>query len=1294
MKKTFLLVIFLIFLLLLAFIQAAQPQENDLLAKYRKIQAETKNSRLFRYDDGAPKSNYYTVEEDQFGYLWLATDAFRIYRFNGVAFTEMSASFPKAERDSLIKGSLFSDDDKTIHLIGRNYVYRWNGYRFIKYIFPKRDRIREYQCLNNRILAVGEKGYAVLKGDSWKYTVIPITHYGHRDEFSSFFISQFASLKNLISRYSEQEYALDSKDCLYQIHYDSVWNFLKAKHEAYLPDTDFNVTRYSKHGREILPCITKQLLKEHFYDKRKPFQPEFKLTQNKDLYLLCLGSPEFYYLDREKAKFVEASWIDGNLLETEGIAARDAFAYCRSDTLFLKIINQGSVFDADTKEYYYPGFVESKRYQVFHQDKVITISGSAIDWNQNSVLLRAIEGVSYLNPAATPETWDRLSLTRAGWIGFSEANKTISNTHKLYLLHSETNTLKKLEIVDEAEVLQILDYNPHSNCIMVAGKDGILVINHGTQISKVLSIPDVKYTSNFQLTFSAKGGFLLNFPSFDGDINWIYTIIQHHKGKIKKLGSFERIRGTTGSSGTDGYSIISLGNDKLLYEYKIDLESGKVHKTKLKEQTARYAYSYNETSLLELNNLGYVLRQPGQSDLKSDFSSIMAYYDKYLVPAKISSGLFQSVFSGILIDDDTIFIPPSSYPVITNNSGGQELSGIQSYYDKNPLPPLRTQLVGKQNKIFRTVSLLLDLRHHKYYERPQWIEPIILQRGDEEISKILYIDTKAKQKSLRISAYQDKNVIPKDYDFIYPLKENYLPNYRIFKDYDVFFVEVEDEVYYRYQDKWDKLSLEPFELLGELKNLKQIEQDLWLVYDDTLIRYSMARKESFQFTARDGLPEKMLAMYATDGAYYVVAADGIYRFSPQEEGATLVIPWIQANERRFSSGLLSRIKHNNNNLIIPVDILNTMFPERMKLSYRLLGYEKDWKQRDYTPQIEYPKLPPGRYEFQIYATSPTGLQAKPLSVFFIIKAPLYGTWWAFVIYILGLFFLGRYLYRLRIKQLQKRNASLEQTVALRTHELQERQRHIQESIDYASLIQKSILPQEADLAEAFKEHFVLWKPRATVGGDFYWLHRSENGVTWFALIDCTGHGVPGALLSMTVNSLLNHLIKDKQMGKPAEILQTMHREIGMALHQDRANTQQDGIEIALLRMQNQQLIFCGAGLHLLHYDPQTRSLQQIRGDKHGLGGLKWHSELVFTEHALACDPQLRIYLYTDGIIDQPLPTDDRMQRLGHPRWLELMQNLAQLTFPEQLDALEERLQVMLQYQEQRDDITIVGLQIG
>jgi len=155
----------------------------------------------------------------------------------------------------------------------------------------------------------------------------------------------------------------------------------------------------------------------------------------------------------------------------------------------------------------------------------------------------------------------------------------------------------------------------------------------------------------------------------------------------------------------------------------------------------------------------------------------------------------------------------------------------------------------------------------------------------------------------------------------------------------------------------------------------------------------------------------------------------------------------------------------------------------------------------------------------------------------------------------------------------------------------------------------------------------------------------------------------------------------------------MHREIGATMHQDREHTQQDGIEIALLKIEGNSLIFCGAGLHLLFYNQETSTLQQIRGDKRGLGGLKWHSELNFTEHKFTYKPSLRLYLYTDGIIDQPVPRHDRVMRLGHPDWLDLVSGWAEYPLEEQLDLFNERIATMLEYHEQRDDITIIGLKI-
>lgn len=1283
--------IFTFFLFLLVLIQAAQPNGTDALGRYQKVLSETKNSRLFRYDDGAPKNESVYNCVDKFGYLWTETNPFKLYRFNGVSFTEWTSLFPQAERDSLIEYSFVDDDDRNIYLFGRHYLYRWNGYKFVRYAFPKDDRIKVITMVKNKPLAIGNKGYAVLNGDNWKYIRIPVIHYS-QDVARSYSWVSGVEEKDLLLSETAQEWTLDVKDRLYEMHYDRNWNYQTGESIIEVPKTEFTITRYSSAGREILACISKQALQSDFVQKNQPFRPEFKITDQHEIYIQCLGTDDLYYLDGKRSLFSKTTWPKGALLQTYGNAGRKAFAFSRNDTLFVKITERPTAIDIHEQDYYFPGYDPLCEYNILYQDSSIGIKpGKERYTKSRSVYLRIIPGIDYINPLKTSELNDEEVFIQDGRLAYSIVNKAVKGTHRVYVKDPVNNVDSFIDVADDAEHLKIIDFNRAGKSIMVAGKEGIRLLSYDAQVRSVFSFPPFEYIYQLKAQPSSNYGMFPMVVTLDENSIPTVNMYQHYKGDIRKLGAFKSPIGATGTK--DVQFIYTWNHDNVSDKYRLDFISGKL--TKLSQiENLSSAQSHNDATILVFDNQSYVFSMPGQPDLKGDFSTVTQPWLSMLSSHKINSDLLDGPISGSFVDDTTLFFNSSTHPVVTNAQGEKALSAITPGFGQSPLPPVKTQVRSKPIPAFDRVALLFDCTENKVYEKPDWLEAITLNSAKQEFTKILYIDNEEKTKSLRISDYQNKELKPSDGDFIYPLPGNYLPDYQILTDYNVYFMKIENDIHYNFKDKWQQFPLSPFHLLGDLKDLRQVDQDLWLVFEAALVRYSMSRKEYFMFTSRDGLPEKMGAMYYTDGAYFIVAADGIYRFSPQEDGAQLVVPWIQVNNTSYSSGILNRLKYNQNNFVIPVDILNTMFPERVKLSYRLLGYEKNWKTRDYTPLIDYPKLPPGHYEFQIYGTSPTGMQSKPLSVFFIIKAPVYGTWWAFLFYALGLFALGRYLYRLRIKQLQRRNEALEQTVMLRTHELQERQRHIQESIEYALLIQKSILPQEADLAGAFKEHFVLWKPRATVGGDFYWLHRTEDGCIWFALIDCTGHGVPGALLSMTVNSLLNHLIKDKGMDKPSEILQTVHREIGMALHQDRENTQQDGIEIALLKLKEQNLIFSGAGLHMLHYERQTRRLQQIRGDKRGLGGLKWHSELSFTEHHIPWNPQMRIYLYTDGIIDQPLPLDERLQRLGNPRWLEQVQNLAELPFVEQHNILEERLQVMLNYDEQRDDITIIGLQIG
>jgi len=139
---------------------------------------------------------------------------------------------------------------------------------------------------------------------------------------------------------------------------------------------------------------------------------------------------------------------------------------------------------------------------------------------------------------------------------------------------------------------------------------------------------------------------------------------------------------------------------------------------------------------------------------------------------------------------------------------------------------------------------------------------------------------------------------------------------------------------------------------------------------------------------------------------------------------------------------------------------------------------------------------------------------------------------------------------------------------------------------------------------------------------------------------------------------------------------------------------QDGLEIALIRLGEKtgDLSFAGAGLHLLIYDPRQNELRILRGNRYGLGGTRYQDKLVFQEHSIQPQPGFTLYLYSDGILDQPFPSQDT-RRLGSQNWLQIIAGIASEPLSEQKNRIDRMIAEMLMDNEQRDDITIVGLRI-
>jgi len=194
-------------------------------------------------------------------------------------------------------------------------------------------------------------------------------------------------------------------------------------------------------------------------------------------------------------------------------------------------------------------------------------------------------------------------------------------------------------------------------------------------------------------------------------------------------------------------------------------------------------------------------------------------------------------------------------------------------------------------------------------------------------------------------------------------------------------------------------------------------------------------------------------------------------------------------------------------------------------------------------------------------------------------------------------------------------------------------RKIEDSIYYAQRIQLSVLPTRREFRLAFQESFIYYSPRDIVSGDFYWL-AYQSGRIIFAVVDCTGHGVPGAFMSVVGAQLLHEIVVESKKIEPDRILSELDRRIRNTLRQDHADSDSnDGMDIAVIAWnpESRNLWYAGAGRPL--YGMVKDTFLEIKPDKYPIGGVQF-SNKFFTAHQLQLDTKDCIYLFTDGITDQ------------------------------------------------------------
>jgi serine phosphatase RsbU (regulator of sigma subunit) len=384
----------------------------------------------------------------------------------------------------------------------------------------------------------------------------------------------------------------------------------------------------------------------------------------------------------------------------------------------------------------------------------------------------------------------------------------------------------------------------------------------------------------------------------------------------------------------------------------------------------------------------------------------------------------------------------------------------------------------------------------------------------------------------------------------------------------------------------------------------------------------------------------------------------------------------------------------------------------------LEGFDKGWSKWTDESKKTYNNLRERSYKFHVRAKNIYNILSEEDIYEFRIMPPWHRSYPAYILYLL-LFALAMYLaVRINTKRLKEANVKLEKIVKDRTIEI-EKQRdvvisqknHIErinaeitDSIKYARYIQTSILPREDHLKSSLGEHFVLFRPKDIVSGDFYWVSKVEKIVV-AAVADCTGHGVPGAFMSMLGAAFLNEIINKEYITHPAVVLRRLRKEVIHSMQQrGDSGEQQDGMDIALCAIdhENMKLQFAGANnpLYLVRKSDkkpagEIRSesgdyrLYEIKGDHMPIG--IYYKMDNFTLHEIDILKGDMFYMFSDGFADQFGGPEGK--KLGYRTFRECLLKSSLESLKEQKESLEKMYESWIGNNSQIDDIIVIGFKI-
>jgi ligand-binding sensor domain-containing protein/serine phosphatase RsbU (regulator of sigma subunit) len=375
-------------------------------------------------------------------------------------------------------------------------------------------------------------------------------------------------------------------------------------------------------------------------------------------------------------------------------------------------------------------------------------------------------------------------------------------------------------------------------------------------------------------------------------------------------------------------------------------------------------------------------------------------------------------------------------------------------------------------------------------------------------------------------------------------------------------------------------------------------------------------------------------------------------------------------------------------------------PERVRYQYKLEGYDLDWSDISDQRFAYYSRIDDGDFEFRIRAYNAEGdVSELPVPLNISVGRPFWKKWYFFLFAGLGAGLLLFLAFKIRERNLRLEKERIERELAIRTREVIEQKREIEhknrditDSINYAQRIQASILPPVSRIRESFAESFLFYQPRDIVSGDFYWFDKVNENKFLIVCADSTGHGVPGAFMSMIGTTLIKDICSRPAVSSPSEILETLDREITTTLNQNVEPSMKstDGMDITVCEfdLKRNYLRVASAMRPIIMY--HKKELVYIRGSRNSIGGYATH-EKAFENQGFQLRKGDIIYLFSDGYPDQfggPLGKKFKMVRLKN-----LLSDICNNPMEEQYEHVSNNFFLWKGDHDQVDDVLFMAVKI-